>query len=161
MATRVKLTSLSAELERRIRVRLRTIEPDSPRMRETLIRIGFLLEAETKLNIVRKHIVDTGRLLNSIKHELFQKGTQVGVRVGSFGVPYAAIHEFGGIFRDDMRRAMFASLRDKGRLGPEKQGQNKGVITGGLVRARPFLRPAIRRQKRKIIEILKDMVRSL
>ncbi len=159
MATNVPLESLSFEIERRIRARIASLGPDSPRLREGLLRIGLLIEAEAKLNIRRKGIIDTGRLINSIRHELFKEKSAAGVRVGSFGVPYAAIHEFGGPFTDAQRRAMFASLRDRGKLGPSRT-PGKGVIQGNRFIARPYLRPAVNKNRGRIIDIVREMLRS-
>lgn len=158
MAKKIPLSGLGTELERRIRARINRYGPDDPKLKGALYRIGLMLEAEMKINIRRKGIVDTGRLLNSIRTELYKKHRKVGVRVGSFGVPYAAQHEFGGPFTDRQRRAMFASLRDRGKLGPVRQ-PGKGVIVGNRFRARPYARPAVRKHYRRILEILKDLVR--
>lgn len=154
---RVPLQNLSVEIERRIAQRIRKFEPDSPKLKEALLRIGFLLEAETKLNVRRKGIIDTGRLMNSIRHEVYRNGTKVGVRVGSFGVPYAAMHEFGGPFTDRQRRAMFASLRERGRLGPRRLTVDKDVIQGGRFLARPYLKPAVQTHRQRIIEIIRGI----
>ena len=151
------LKDLGAELERRIRARISKMEPDSPEMRAALYRIGFLLEAEAKLNIRRAGAIDTGRLLNSVVTTLFRKRDSVGVQTGPRGVPYAAITEFGGPFTDVQRRAMFASLRERGKLG--RPYSPKGVIAGGRYRERPYLRPAVLKHKRRIIEIIRDLYR--
>lgn len=124
-----------------------------------MLRIGLLLEAETKLNIRRKGIIDTGRLLNSIRTEFYTRGDVVGVRVGSFGVPYAAMHEFGGAFTDRQRRAMFASLRDRGRLGANRKTVDKGVIQGSRFRDRPYIRPAVATHKARILDIIRGLFR--
>lgn len=157
MARGQPISRLSYVLEQRIRARLRKLGPDSPELRETLLRIGFLVETEAKFNVRRRQIVDTGRLLNSIRTELFRKGSIVGVRVGSFGVPYAAMHEFGGPFTDRQRRAMFASLRDSGRL--RRNRVSKGVIRGNTFISRPYLRPAVAKSRSRISDILQDFLR--
>jgi len=155
---KVLLKNLGNEIERRILMRVRKLNPDSLELRETLLRIGILLETEMKFNIRRKQIVDTGRLINSIRHELYQRGDTVGVRVGSFGVPYAAQNEFGGPFTDNQRRAMFASLRRTGKLRRDRV--SKGVIRGNTFSARPFLRPAVETHRQRIIEIFKTFLRD-
>lgn len=155
---KVQLRNLGDELERRVIERLKRLNPNSLELREALLRIGIMLETEIKFNIRRKQIVDTGRLLNSIKHELYIKGTTAGVQVGAFGVPYAAQHEFGGPFTDHQRRAMFASLRRTGKL--QRQKANKGVIRGNTFAARPFMRPAVRVLQPRIIDILRSYVRG-
>lgn len=155
----VPLTGLAEEIERRIAAKMKRYQPDDPALREALLRIGFMLEAQAKINIRRQGIIDTGRLLNSIQTRFYTRGDRVGINVGSFGVPYAALHEFGGPFTDRQRRAMFASLRERGRLGPNRKGTDKGVIQGGQFRARPYLRPAIDTHRQRIIDIIRGLFR--
>ncbi len=156
MAREIELYQLADELDRRIKAKLRRVEPGSLEMKEALIRIGLLLESEAKLNIRRKGVVDTGRLFNSIRYELYRERDISGVKVGSFGVPYAAMHEFGGAFTDAQRRAMFAALRDRGKLGPVRK-PGKGIIQGNHFTARPYLRPAVEKHRARIIEIIRNL----
>ena len=160
MATKVPLTQLSLELERRIQAKLSRYSPDSPELKAAFFRIAILVESQAKINIRRAGIIDTGRLLNSIRHEFYQDKDKVGVRIGPFGVPYAALHEFGGHFSDRQRRAMFASLRDRGKLGPKSVKVNKNVIEGNTWRARPYLGPAVAAMKPRIIEILRGILKK-
>jgi phage gpG-like protein len=155
----VPLTGLGAELQRRIAARMRRVEPNSAELRETMLRIGFILEAQTKLNIRRQGIIDTGRLFNSIRSEFYQRDSRVGIRVGSFGVPYAALHEFGGPFTDRQRRAMFQSLKDRGKLVRGRRGQDKNVVQGGRFLARPYLMPAVRTHTPRILELIRELFR--
>lgn len=157
MAKEIPLNKLGDELELRIRKYIRSFDVENPRVNEALLRIGLLLEAEVRQNIRRKGIIDTGRLLNSIRHEIYKKRDSVGVKVGSFGVPYAGMHEFGGPFTDPQRKAMFASLRERGKLGPSRQ-PGKGVVVGGRFMARPYLRPALIVHKRRILDIIRGLV---
>jgi phage gpG-like protein len=154
----VLLEDLSAEIERRIKARMDRFAPDDPRLREALLRIGFLVEAEAKMNVRRRGIIDTGRLLNSIRSEFFRRKDKAGIMIGSFGVPYAAMHEFGGPFTDKQRRAMFASMRERGKLGPVRK-PGKGIIRGNVFTARPYLRPAVIRHAPRIIDIIRNLFR--
>jgi len=154
----IPLQNLGDELERRILRRIQKFSPDDPRLLQALIRIGITLEAEAKLNIRRKGIIDTGRLFNSIRYELYKGKDRVGVRVGSFGVPYAALHEFGGPFTDRQRRAMFASLRDRGKLGGNYTP--KGVVQGGRFIGRPYLTSALEAKKGRILDIIRDVFKK-
>jgi hypothetical protein len=155
LAGKKPLKEMAAELERRIRARISKFEPNSPELKAALYRIGFLIEAEAKLNIRRQGAIDTGRLINSVQTTVYQQGSRAGVRVGPRGVPYAAMNEFGGPFTDRQRRAMFASLRERGKLG--RAYAPKGVIVGGRYRERPYMRPAVLKHKRRIIEIIRDL----
>lgn len=153
----VPLPKLADELEARIARRMKRFEPDDPALKETLLRIGFMLETQAKLNIRRQGIIDTGRLFNSIRSQFYQRGDRVGVMVGSFGVPYAALHEFGGYISDRQRRAMFASLRERGRLAAGGKGEDKGVLQGNRMLSRPYLRPAILTHRARIIDLIRDL----
>lgn len=157
MTQKVELSKLSTVMQQRIQERLAAFQPHDPRFRATMSRIGFLLETQIKENIRRKKIIDQGGLLNSIRFEIFQEGTRAGVRVGSFGVPYAAIHEFGGQWTPQMRRAMFAKLRKSGRL---KESRNKNVVQNSRIIARPYLRPAVEKHRTRVIQMLRDLLQG-
>ncbi len=79
----------------RLKARIDDVRPDSPKLNLALTRIGVRLQAATRINVRRAKLIDTGRLINSIQYEFFKEGSIPGIRVGSFGVPYARIHEFG------------------------------------------------------------------
>lgn len=134
------------------------LQPDNPSTKIALQKAALLLVAQAKLNLRAKGMIDTGRLINSIKWEFYRPvnlspdGDGIGMRVGSFGVPYAAINEFGGVFRPDMRRAMFASLRSRGRLN--KDYASKGVIVGGRYRSRPYMRSSYETHRERIQELI-------
>jgi phage gpG-like protein len=130
------------------------LAPNSPQLKEAFIRIGLYVSALAKMEARRKGIVDRGRLINSIRYEFFTKGSQVGVLVGSFNVKYAALNEFGGVFTEQMRRAMFYSMRKR---GGSRRG-SKGVIQGNRFRARPYLRPAFTKSRTFVLDTLRAAV---
>jgi phage gpG-like protein len=141
----------------RLKVMRERMSPDNPAVKASLTRAALLIINQAKIEIRRKRMVDTGRLLNSLKFEFYRPDTGgIGVELGSFGVPYAALHEFGGRFTPAMRRAMFADLRERGRL--RKNSKGKGVIQGGRFQARPFLRPAYAKHKDKVTELLQEVI---
>lgn len=151
------LTPLVKDLESRIDNLISRYSPTDPKMKEALIRIGVMLEGEIKLNIRRKKIIDTGALFNSIKWKFVQDG----IEVGSFGVPYAAIHEFGSKdVKDVQRRAMFASMRDAGKLDGARVSKNILDFSGPTItfKARPFIRPAVKKKKKRIVKIMQDLL---
>lgn len=139
-------------LIKRIRAKTKRYRFNNSESQERLVRIALLLENQTKLNIRRQGIVDTGNLLNSIQSSVVANETSAIIQYGSYGVVYAALHEFGGPFTDRMRRAMFAKLR--ARNAPKKPG--KGLVKGGMMKARPYIRPSVIQQRRRILEILKS-----
>jgi len=92
--TRIEYNRLADILEKRIADRISRYNPDDKRLREGLVRIGIMVENETKKNIRRNRLIDTGALFNSIRYQLIKSRRNPGVKIGSWGIPYAAIHEF-------------------------------------------------------------------
>lgn len=140
------------DLVTRLAARFEPLRNDSPELYEAFNRIGLLVSAKAKMNVRRYGMIDTGRLINSLRHEVYKTQEGIGVKVGSFGTPYAAIHEFGGPFTEQMRRAMFADLARRGRL---KKGGGKGVIRGNYIPPRPYLMPAVNSSRPFILSILR------
>lgn len=112
---------------------------NSPVMQRFMVRLGADIVARARSNIVRERIVDTGRLLNSISFRLESSADTLTLYAGAFGVRHAALMEFGGRYTPAMMRAMFASLRNRGLLGKRP---GKGLLVGGVLPPRPYLRPA-------------------
>lgn len=157
MADRVEYNNLSKILEQKIIDRIEKYQPSDPRLREGLTRIGIMLEREAKMNIMRQRLVDTGSLLNSIRFRLFQKGSISGVKVGSYGIPYAAVHEFG--FNGPV------SVRSHQRVISQSFGKQITPRTINVVahtrlvkfRERPYLRPALNTMKKQIMDIIREL----
>lgn len=150
--------------EERLRKRIEKMrvmaDPQSPEMKQALLRIGTVLKAEIRLNIGRHRMIDQGGLINSIQYKLETDKNKATLEVGSFGITYAAINEFGGQMTQKQVRAMFVSLRERGRLRSGTQG--KGVVTinkdqTGFWKARPFLRPAFIKHTNFIIDTLRKI----
>ena len=80
--------AISRELERLAQ----KLSPTSRPMQITLIRIANKIVNDAKRNVANVLTMRSGRLRRSISFKLTDKG----VKIGAFGVPYAAIHEFGG-----------------------------------------------------------------
>lgn len=136
----------------KLQAKTSALAPESPVLKEALTRIGMYIATLAKIEARRQGIIDSGRLINSIRYEFFKQGTRTGILVGSFNVKYAALHEFGGVFSDQMRRAMFASMRRTGRARP---GANKNVIQGNRFKARPYLRPSVLKSRTFVIDTLR------
>jgi len=66
-------------------------------MLRTLHKIGMLLELNIKQQIIGISLVDQGHLLNSIRYSVDLTDEGGVVTIGSYGVKYAAIHEYGGV----------------------------------------------------------------
>lgn len=125
-------------------------------MQFTLFRALTILEAEILQNIRTKSglQVRSGALLNSVagtkKVTLNTSTGELEGEIGTEGVPYAAIQEFGG-----MTRAHTIMPRNGKVLAFLQNGNQvfaKGVNhPGSNIPARPFLRPALAAKREEII----------
>jgi hypothetical protein len=133
--------------------------PDSQEIRKKLIYIATLITNQAKINIRRHGLIDTGRLINSLLWEFFKDGERQGIRIGSFGVPYAAFWEFGFSGRMSIRAHNRLITQAFGR--PLEQARIVRVRSHSRTvnqPAKPYLRPAYERHKDKITKILLDSV---
>lgn len=161
-----------------------TIDASSPKGQEMLHRIGMLVVAQTKLNIRQQGLIDQGGLLNSIRYEI----TSEGLEVGSYGVPYAATHEYGTVGKGgvlpDIRpvnaknltipletaykrvtaRQIFHNLtyvRSNGRAFLYDTTVNRFaylLLKKVSIPPKPYLRPAIRDQVPEILKIIREYI---
>lgn len=110
-----------------------------------------ILEVAIKQNIrVRSGLrVRTGTLLNSVQKHIIENGNTVTGTIGPENVPYAAIHEYGGIIparRIEPRNAKVLSW-----MGGGGRFFSKGhMIPATRIPARPYLQPALE-EKAEII----------
>lgn len=151
-------TEIASILQQRISARLERFKPGDTRIREALTRIGILLESQMKLNVRRNRLIDTGNLINSIRYQLFQRGDIKGVEVGSFGVPYASVHEFGFRGVQSVREHTRTVTQAFGRSIPPRTAQVRSFSRTMHIRARPYMKPALRQHKNRITDILRQMV---
>lgn len=141
----------------RIRRLIEAAGPDSKALRLAFHKVGMGIAGQAVINATRQGIVDTGSLRAHIGYEFYKDGATQGIKVGVFGMPYAALHEFGGVFTDRMRRAMFAAMKRRGKLQPSSAGRaSKGVIANGHFRARPYLIPAFRTKREYAVQALRE-----
>lgn len=155
------MSSMTSGLVLRIQARMKALQPDNQVLRAAFTRIGILVMGETILNIRRKHIIDTGNLMSKIRYELFQEGDKAGVRIGSYGVKYAAVHEFG--FHGTVSVRAHTRLMTQA-FGHPVEARQIGVGTFRRqmnIRARPYLRPAVRSQTDNIVTILREAIASV
>jgi len=169
-----------ARLIKRLEDRQRELAPDSKSMRAAFAKIGSVTSSEMKINAAKgrfedgrspksARIWDTGNLVNNTKYEYFKSGNSFGISVGTFGVRYAAFHEFGTKFSRKMWLYLMATMpksprKPKKTKGKKRRGGSKGVIEtqlGGAgiearIRARPYVRPAIEKHRQFIIYTLRE-----
>jgi phage gpG-like protein len=90
-------------------------------------------------NIVKVHLIDTGNLRNSIDaHHGMVSKTQAEANTGT-PVPYAAIHEFGGVIKQD-------------------NAWGKGIKQTIHMPARPYMRPAVDEHKDEIVDKIGQVI---
>ncbi len=136
----------------------------SPEMMQALMRIATVLQAEIRQNIGRKRIIDKGKLLESINYEFDRSKTgAITLSVGSYGIPYAAMNEFGGRMDRNQVLAMFANMRQTQVKSLKGLKQGKGVVDidgksmTGYWKARPFMRPAFEKHAKFIVDIIRSV----
>lgn len=147
-------------------------------LERALHRIGMLITAKAKINAP----VDFGHLRNSIFYEVDMKEGGGVLTVGTRGVPYAAIHEFGGVIRPvrarwltipiapwaKYRRASDFNLIRIGRLlvDPDKLGSGdtipqdaKGFFLArqATIRAKRYFGRSIDESAPTIVKILREL----
>lgn len=89
---------ISVELVDRATIKLKSIPEDMRRR----LRVAVVRDTKELAALVRGKLsgtvlkVRSGRLLRSIKNEMVENANTIYGRVYSRGVPYAAIHEYGG-----------------------------------------------------------------
>lgn len=162
------------EINRELARLARKISPDSRLMQITLIRIGTKIVNDAKRNAQQVMTMRTGKLLRSINFRFVKDG----IEIGTFGIPYGRIQEFGGVITP-RRRAFLTIPADKpfenrsalsfdlkfGRI-PKPGGKpylltKQGRAAYRLVRRvelkpRPFLGPAIKKNEQFAIEIIQE-----
>lgn len=147
----MSVSSNTKTLVAKLQAKTAAMAPDSPQLKAALTSIGLYVSALAKVNARRQGVIARGALINSLRYEFFTSGSKQGVMVGSFGLVYAAMNEFGGYVSPQMRRAMFANMRKRG--GGSRTSKN--VIKGNHWRARPYLRPAVVSSQSFIVDTLR------
>jgi hypothetical protein len=140
----------------RLKKHQEAMAPDNPRVKAALTRAAIILVSQAKLNIRGHGLIDEGRLINSIRFEFFRENTVEGVRIGSFGVPYAAFWEFG--FSGNMQVRAHARTQTVA-FGKRIQPQVVQVAPHTRFRhqeAKPYLRPAYALHRKRITALIQE-----
>jgi phage gpG-like protein len=128
-------------------------------MKTALTTIGTILEARMRLNAEDQRLRRTGNLINSIRYQLFRgTGQRAGVMVGSWGVPYAAVHEFGFRGTVIVPAHSVSSHERRGRVVREHKRASYSRKVN--IRRRPYIRPAVRELRDRIYEILRSTIKG-
>lgn len=145
-------TDVNGVIER-LRALNAAFAPGSPKIKEMLTRAGVLLQGEIKLNIRRQGLIDTSRLINSIFYFVEQSDQKAILRVGSFGVPYAPVHEFG---YDGIQRVRAATRTSPNGTSYDVRAHDRRMN----IPARPYLRPAVEKHRARIVDFLREAAQN-
>lgn len=148
-------------ISERISKYLRSFEAGDPRFKEAALRVSQLIVGRAKVNIRKKGLIDTERLINSIVSKVTIQGESITeITVGSEKVPYARVLEEG--FKRSI--AVSAHSRFHEHLWSQPivpyivsvRGYNRKL----RIKKRPYLRPAIRNNLTKITAIFRELAKS-
>lgn len=121
-------------------------------IKKKAIRIGNLLVLQTKVNIKRAGLIDTGRLLNSIDYKARSVKSRLRIEFGSYAVRYAAVHEFGfhGMVTIPAHRRTRAGKTHNVRAYTRNMNTNP-VTSSGMD---GYIRPSLVQRRSQILKIL-------
>ena len=141
------------DLFKRVQARMNRLAPDNIGLQRTLHRIGLLLTNQAKINIRTQKLIDKGDLFNSLDH-IVQGNSVV---VSPFGIPYAAVHEFGFKGPVTVRGHDRMQTTAWGRpLNPPVMAHVRQHQRMMNIEARPYLRPALVRHQQRILDMLRQ-----
>jgi phage gpG-like protein len=127
---------------------------DSPFLARALNRAGSVLATQIRVELRRSGLRRrTGDLANSIDYRIERRGNEVVLEAGSFGVRYAAIHEFGGIVNIPAHIRTQTQVFGRPLDSPIQVNVRAHTKT---FTARPFVRPAVLRQAENIANIIQE-----
>lgn len=95
------------------------------------------------------------------RYQALRQGQPTGVQVGSYGVPYAAFHEYGTKWSNRMPYGFWKAVRGRKQRSGSKnvmEFSGKGKDRMARIKARPFLKPALAKHKNYILKILAKAV---
>jgi len=139
----------------RLEVMIKRMQSPDQKVREAFTRIGTILAAQMKINIRQQGLIDTGTLLNSIRYDFTREGNRFGLNIGSYGVKYAASHEFGhkGIVTVRSHTRIISQAFGK-RIDPMAIQVRSHTMKMNM-RKRPYVVPAVNKHKSQIIDLIR------
>ena len=149
------LLSKSAEIgARRLQAMAKELGSSSSTLQKALLfRIGTLVRGRAVQIATEKGVRDNGVLVNHIVYTIEQSENLGTVTIGTMGIPYARIHEYGGPITAEMKRAMFWSMRERGLLNRKKA--SKGFVKAGFFPERSYLRASLSESMTSIIDMIR------
>ncbi len=139
------------------------LEAYKARLSLTIFRALTLIEAKILENLRGKSglHVRSGALLNSIgaSKRVFEDAGYIVGEIGSQGVPYARIHEFGGTTKPhEIRPRVREALAFK--IGGKQVFAKVVHHPGSRIPARPYLRPALEDSREQILKEFGLLIRE-
>jgi hypothetical protein len=146
-----KMNQFEKVLTEKIRAKVRQRFSDKE-IKKKAIRIGNLLVLQTKMNIKRAGLIDTGRLLNSIDYKARSVKNRLRIEFGSYAVKYAAVHEFGyhGMVTIPAHTRSRGGKKHKVRTHKRNVNINPATSSG----MDGYIRPSIVQRREQILKIL-------
>lgn len=149
------VSSNASMLIRRLKERSKRLAPDSPEIAKRFHIIGSALSALMIQNAERQRLRRTGNLIRSLRYDITRRGDTSILLVGSFGVPYAAVHEFGFQGNVNIRSHL---VRAHARRGRQIKAHQRSAHSRFMrIRERPYVRPAWDKYKVRAYEILRGI----
>lgn len=152
------MTKASDILVKRIAEKIKTAQPGGSEQLKLATRIALLLRNQIILNVRSNKLIKTGNLINSIQARVsIVSGGGFSVEAGSFGVPYARIHEYGFSGNESVKAHKRFQSKAFGKLmkNPHEvdvRAHNRFMV----IKARPYIRPAFRDLRDRILKIIQD-----
>lgn len=149
---------LSVELVDNATLRLgRLPEEVRKQLRAVMVRDGKDLAARVRGKLSGPVLkMKSGRLMNSIKSQMVENAATIYVRVFSSGVPYAAIHEYGGQTRPHL--IVPRNARALHFMGANGMDTFASVVhhPGSKIPARSYLRSSLQDMRDQLIRNMTD-----
>ncbi len=158
----IQISSNAQEVGKELREKLASMQAN---LKLTVFRALTILEAEILQNIRLKSglKVRTGALLNSVgaskKITTGESGEVIG-QIGSEGVPYAKIHEFGGTTKPHVIMARNAKALAFINGSGDQVFARFVNHPGSVIPARPYLRPALAAKQDEILKTFGLMLKA-
>lgn len=158
----------NADLIRQIQKRIFSMMPNDKKMRKALFFAGTQILNQTKINIRTpsltgsgklKPLIDRGFLRNSIQMLVLKANENGGeLAVGSFGIPYARLHEYGyqGPFQIPAHQRRIT--QDFGRKIDPKVVNVKAHIANRRYPPRPYLTPAFEVSREYVNRVIRTVL---
>lgn len=146
---------------KRVSKYLNSFEPSNPKFKEAVYKIAVALTDQTKVNIRKKGLIDSERLLNSIVSRVKTEGRSItDIEIISKKVPYARVLEEGYKGTLSVKQHRHLQVHFWGvPVNPfmvDVRAYNRKL----KIKKRPYMRPAFKQSKTTIQNIFRELAAS-